>query len=218
MVGQRRADNISLAPPRIDEDWLSLIIGLAIFLLALAGLVNINLIGWVVTTAVWNNLGAALNTASATYRGLGGVGALVATYLALLAVLGAAALALKSEPEEICAGVHRCVLHRLCELDRRQLRELRRRHAGRAAEVRHHLVAEAQNEGGYIFALLAGLVIANVFPSFAENIKDAVRPELYIKIAIVILGGRLRRQPPPASLASRRRCCCAALPPSSKPI
>jgi uncharacterized membrane protein YadS len=32
-------------------------------------------------------------------------------------------------------------------------------------------------------------VIANVFPRFAEAIKDAVRPELYIKIAIVILGG-----------------------------
>jgi uncharacterized membrane protein YadS len=28
-----------------------------------------------------------------------------------------------------------------------------------------------------------------VFPRFAENIKDAVRPELYIKVAIVILGG-----------------------------
>ena len=45
------------------------------------------------------------------------------------------------------------------------------------------------NEGGYIFALLAGLVVANVFPRFAERIKDAVRPELYIKTAIVILGG-----------------------------
>jgi hypothetical protein len=32
-------------------------------------------------------------------------------------------------------------------------------------------------------------IIANVFPRFAETIKEAVRPELYIKIAIVILGG-----------------------------
>ena len=45
------------------------------------------------------------------------------------------------------------------------------------------------NEGAYIFALIAGLLIANVFPRFGEAIKDAVRPELYIKIAIVILGG-----------------------------
>ena len=45
------------------------------------------------------------------------------------------------------------------------------------------------NEGGYIFALIAGLIIANFFPRFAEAIKEAVRPELYIKVAIVILGG-----------------------------
>ena len=45
------------------------------------------------------------------------------------------------------------------------------------------------NEGGYIFALIAGLIIANFLPRFAEAIKEAVRPELYIKIAIVILGG-----------------------------
>jgi uncharacterized membrane protein YadS len=44
------------------------------------------------------------------------------------------------------------------------------------------------NEGGYIVALIAGLVIANVFPRFAEWLKEATRPELYIKIAIVILG------------------------------
>jgi uncharacterized membrane protein YadS len=45
------------------------------------------------------------------------------------------------------------------------------------------------NEGGYIFALLAGLIIANFLPRFAVAIREAVRPELYIKVAIVILGG-----------------------------
>ena len=44
------------------------------------------------------------------------------------------------------------------------------------------------NEGGFIVALMAGLVIANVFPRFAEWLNEAIRPELYIKIAIVILG------------------------------
>ena len=44
------------------------------------------------------------------------------------------------------------------------------------------------NEGGFIVALLAGLFIANFLPRFAEWLKEAIRPELYIKIAIVILG------------------------------
>lgn len=43
-------------------------------------------------------------------------------------------------------------------------------------------------EGGFIVALLVGLAIANIFPAFAERLRSAVRPELYIKIAIVILG------------------------------
>src|SRR5262249_61436094 len=45
------------------------------------------------------------------------------------------------------------------------------------------------NEGAYIFALVVGLLIANVFPRAADALTEAVRPELYIKIAIVILGG-----------------------------
>jgi uncharacterized membrane protein YadS len=44
------------------------------------------------------------------------------------------------------------------------------------------------NEGGFLIALVVGLIIANFFPRFAEWLKEAIRPELYIKIAIVILG------------------------------
>ena len=73
------------------------------------------------------------------------------------------------------------------------------------------------NEGGFIVALLAGLVIANFFPRFAEWLKEAIRPELYIKIAIVILGAA-SRSPRPAGSISHPRCCCAASPRSSRPI
>ena len=40
-------------------------------------------------------------------------------------------------------------------------------------------------------ALLVGLIIGNFFPRFAELMKAATRPELYIKTAIVILGALL---------------------------
>src|SRR5260370_24453582 len=89
--------------PLISEDWLSVIIGLVIFVLALAVLANVDLIGWVVTTSVWSNFGQALGTASMTYAPLGGAGALLATYVALLVVLRAAAVPLKAE-------VHKCAL------------------------------------------------------------------------------------------------------------
>ncbi|MEJ0071634.1 MAG: hypothetical protein WDO24_26125 [Pseudomonadota bacterium] len=45
------------------------------------------------------------------------------------------------------------------------------------------------NEGGFVVALIAGLIIANGFPRVARWLNEAIRPELYIKIAIVILGG-----------------------------
>jgi len=92
----RRADNVELAP-RLSEDWLSLIIGLFIFVLALAGIANVDLLGWVVTTSVWNDVGKALGPVSKSYASLGGFGALAATYVALLVLLSAAAVALKSD-------------------------------------------------------------------------------------------------------------------------
>jgi len=184
----RRADNVELAP-RISEDWLSLIIGLFIFVLALAGIANVDLLGWVVTTSVWSDAGKALGTVSKSYASLGGIGALFATYIALLVVLSGAAAALKTDIKRFALAFTAVFWIAYASWI-----------AGNFANFAAVTPAELQkfgiswslkltNEGAYIFALIVGLVIANVFLRFAEAIKDAVRPELYIKIAIVILGG-----------------------------
>jgi uncharacterized membrane protein YadS len=47
------------------------------------------------------------------------------------------------------------------------------------------------NEAGFIVALLAGLVVGNFFPRAAALMQPAIRPELYVKTAIVLLGGFL---------------------------
>ena len=175
--------------PRISEDWLSVVIGLVIFVLALAVLANVDLIGWVVTTSVWSNLGQALGTASKTYAPLGGVGALFATYAALLAVLSAAAVALNADVKRFVLAFTAVfwiayaswVVGSYANFAAASPAELQKFGIGWSLRL--------TNEGGFIFALIAGLIIANVFPRFAETIKEAVRPELYIKIAIVILGG-----------------------------
>ncbi len=46
-------------------------------------------------------------------------------------------------------------------------------------------------EGGFIVALIAGLLVGNFFPGLAKVMEAATRPELYIKTAIVILGALL---------------------------
>ena len=74
------------------------------------------------------------------------------------------------------------------------------------------------NEGGFIVALLAGTrhrqFLARVSPN---GCKEAVRPELYVKTAIVILGGFLGVTAAD-KLVSRRRSCSSASRRSSRPI
>jgi uncharacterized membrane protein YadS len=186
--GWTRADNVSLTP-RISEDWLSLIIGLAICVLASGLLAGSDLLGWVVTTSVWSAAGQALKATSAAYSLLGGAGALLATYIALLVVLGLAAVALNSDFKKFAVAFTAVFWIAYASWIVGNFANFA---AVTPAELQRFGISwslKLTNEGGYIFALLAGLIIANVFPRFADAIKDAVRPELYIKIAIVILGG-----------------------------
>lgn len=46
-------------------------------------------------------------------------------------------------------------------------------------------------EFGFIIALILGLIIGNFFPKLANLMKEAARPELYIKTGIVIMGAGL---------------------------
>jgi uncharacterized membrane protein YadS len=173
----------------LNEDWLAVILGLAIFVLALASLVHADLIGWVVSTSVWSDFGQALGPVSKTYASLGGAGALIATYAALTLVLTAGAAALKADVRKFALAFTAVFWIAYASWI-----------VGNYANFAAVTPAEQQkfgitwslkltNEGAYIFALIVGLIIANFLPRFARAIQEAVRPELYIKIAIVILGG-----------------------------
>ena len=173
----------------INEDWLAVVLGLAIFVLALAALVNFDLIGWVVTTSVWGNLGQSLKATSKGYASLGGVGALIATYVALTVVLSAAAAALKSDVKRFVLAFTAVFWIAYASWVIGNFAHFAAVTPAEQQKFGINWSLKLTNEGGYIFALIAGLIIANFFPRFAEAVKDAVRPELYIKVAIVILGG-----------------------------
>src|SRR5262245_25274234 len=173
----------------LSEDWLSVWIGLLVFVLALGVLAGTDILGWVVTTAVWNDASRALSPLSKGYAGLGGIGALFATYAALLVVMTAAAAALKADLKRFALGFTAVFwISYLCWI------------AGSYANFAVTTPADMQrfgiswslrltNEGGFIVALAAGLIVGNFMPGFAAWMKEAVRPEWYIKTAIVILGG-----------------------------
>src|SRR5436309_13484938 len=175
----------------ISEDWLSVWIGLLVFVLALGMLAGMDVLGWVVTTGVWTDLSKALNPVSKAYSALSGVSALIATYIALLVVMTAGAAALKADLKRFALGFTAVFwIGYLSWI------------AGSYANFAATTPADMQrfgiswslkltNEGGFILALIAGLVVGNFFPGFAAWMKEAVRPELYIKTAIVLLGGFL---------------------------
>jgi len=184
----RRADNVEIAP-QISEDWLSLIVGLLIFALALAGIANIDLLGWGVTTSVWTDVGKALAPVSKAYASLGGAGAILTTYVALLVILSVTVFALKSDLKRFALAFTAVFWIAYASWVVGSYANFA---AVTPADMQKFGVSwslKLTNEGGYIFALIAGLIIANFLPRFAESIKAAIRPELYIKIAIVILGG-----------------------------
>ncbi len=176
---------------RISEDWLALIIGLLIFTLALPGLFGIDLLGWAVTTSVWTDPAKALGTASKVYAGLGGPAAFLATFAALLAVLGAGAWALGADVKRFALAF--TVVFALAYTSW-VVGSFAHLAVVTPADLKKFGIdwsLKLTNEGGFIVALVSGLVIANVFPRFAEWLKEAIRPELYIKVAIVVLGGFL---------------------------
>jgi len=175
----------------MSEDWLSVWIGLLVFLLALGVLVGADILGWVVTTSVWIDVSKALAPVSKAYATLGGIGALIATYVSLLAILTAGAAALKADLKRFVVSFSAVFwISYLCWI------------LGSYANFAVTMPADMQkfgiswslkltNEGGFIVALIAGLIIGNFLPAVAESIKEAVRPEWYIKTAIVLLGGFL---------------------------
>lgn len=176
--------------PHLTEDWLALCTGLFLFFLSLAVLIKADLLGWVVTTSVWTKLPGALKPVSKAYAGLPGPAYLLFTFLFLLGLMSLGARGLGADVKRFVrafTGVF--LISYLCWM------------AGSWAYIAAtpdklksfgigwslNLTAEA----GFIVALIAGLLIGNFAPSVAAFLAEAIRPELYIKTAIVILGGYL---------------------------
>ena len=173
---------------QLTEDWLAVVIGLLVFGAALVSVSGTDLLGWAVTTSVYTDVTKALSPFAKAYAWLGGGGSLIATYLSILVVLSVGVATLGADVRKFALAFTAVFAIAYASWI-----------VGSYAYVAAVTPAEQQkfgidwslkltNEGGFIVALLSGIVIANFFPRFAEWLKEAIRPELYIKIAIVILG------------------------------
>src|SRR5213595_2460422 len=158
------------------EDWLAVVIGLLLFVLSLGVIGGADILGWVVTTSVCTDPSKALAPASKGFAQLGGIGALFATYVALLAIMTAGAAALRLDVKRFALGFTVAfALSYLCWIVGSQANlavttpaDLNKFGIGWSLKL--------TNEGGYIVALLAGLFIGNFVPRIAVWMKEAIRP------------------------------------------
>jgi uncharacterized membrane protein YadS len=175
----------------LSEDWLSLVIGLVIFVLAVGLLGGVDTLGWVVTTGVWTDLSTALAPASKAYAELGGIGSLIATYIGLLVLLTAGAAAMGVDVGRFIAAftVVFVISYASWIIGNHAHLALNTPDAMQKFGISWSL--RLTPEGGFVIALVVGLIVGNFLPGLASWMKEAIRPELYVKIAIVLLGGFL---------------------------
>jgi uncharacterized membrane protein YadS len=173
-----------------SEDWLSVWIGLFIFLLSLGVFVGADVLGWGVTTSVWTSPEKALAPVSKAYGGLSGLASLFVTYLFLLIVMTCGATALRVRIGRFIGGFTFVFwASYLCWFIGSWAYI-----AATSDKLKAFGIPWSLNltpEGGFLVALIAGLAVGNLFPGLVAATKDAIRPEWYIKTAIVILGGFL---------------------------
>jgi uncharacterized membrane protein YadS len=174
----------------LSEDWLSLWLGLFVFVLSLGIFINIDILGWGIKTSVWTDIFKSTSTVSKTYTGIPGVVSILLTYISLLLIIGIGLKTLNVDFKKfILPFTIIFFISYFCWL---------LGHYAHIAATSNSLekfgISWSLNltgEAGYIIALFAGLIVGNFFPKLVNRIKDATRPELFIKTAIVILGAGL---------------------------
>ena len=172
----------------MNEDWLAVWIGLGIFALSLGTLAGVDLLGWSVTTKVWTDMAKALAPVSDACAKLPGVVSLLATYLFLLAVMSLGAAALRADVRRFAGAFtavfwisYACwVLGSFAHIAAT---------SDKLAAFKISWSLQLTAEAGFIVALASGLIVGNFLPGCAGALREAIRPEWYVKTGIVLLGG-----------------------------
>lgn len=172
-----------------NEDRAALLIGSIIFLMAMAKIGGVDLLGWVVKTGMWvdNPMKA---WSPATKGMLPGYGALLASYVFVTGIL---AMGVKLMGANVGRFVRSFTVIFFIAMICYTL--------GANAYIAANPTQLAKQgipwalglstEAGLILALVVGIFISNFMPGLAESLKDACRPEMFVKIAIVIMGAEL---------------------------
>jgi uncharacterized membrane protein YadS len=172
------------------EDGLAVWLGLIVVVMALPAAAGVDLLGWLSAPQVWLEAGKAAQPISKAYSGLPAVVSLLATFGFFLALNGLGAYLLGLDLRRFLPAFSVIFWVSIsCWLIG---------HYGYIAQTPDKRAAMGiswslglTGEAGFIVALLAGLLIGNFLPGLAGWLKEAARPEWFIKTGIVILGASL---------------------------
>jgi uncharacterized membrane protein YadS len=218
----------------LSEDWLSLWLGLFIFILSLSSFQGYDLMGWGAKMGVWSDASKATQPVSIAYqtikgditkidgakitlkqsdgkeitvttkadpsslavgqkyeqKGISALASVAITFIAMLVIMGLGSMLIGADFKKFAIGFTLVFwFSYLCWFCG---------HFAYIAATKNQLPKfgigwslSMTGEFGFIIALAAGLIVGNFFPKLAAAMKEAVRPELYIKTAIVIMGAGL---------------------------
>ena len=175
----------------LTEDKLSLILGLFLFALSMLAFAGVDALGWSVKTNVWTvfDLNKIFSPATGTYK-ITGIESLLCTWVFLTAVLAVGTRFLGCNPGRF---ILRFTVVFFLSYGFFALGSYAVIAATPDTMAKFNLkwAMGLTSEAGFIVALLAGIFVGNFMPGFSTWLKEAVRPEMYIKIAIVVLGAEL---------------------------
>lgn len=170
------------------EDLIALILGLGIVGLALVAAWGVDLLGWSAGVQVWVDTAKLAKPIGAS-GGLGQWGALALTW-AVWTAIAALALRLTRGPLGfrtllVLGGLLASVM--VCWILGHE------GHLAATARDRAKLGMGSSmgltGEAGYLVSLALGLFVGNVFPGFVRRFDSILRADLWIKPAIVLVGG-----------------------------
>lgn len=173
-----------------NEDGWAVWLGLVIVALSLPAAAGIDTLGWVVRAGVWLDPSKAISPASKAYAALPGLASLGLTYLAVtcLVAVGARVMGFRLRHFLGAFTVIFWLSYGCWVMGHyAYIAQTPDKRAAMGLSWSMGLTGEA----GFIVALLAGLAIGNLMPRFAGWLKEASRPEWFIKTGIVILGATL---------------------------
>jgi len=174
----------------VSEDWLAFWLAMIIFLISLLAYTGIDPLGWVVKTEEWTDSSKAMIPTGKFYQALGlsGFASLILTYIFMAVIFSIGAVLMRINIVKFNIGFFFVFwLSYLCWFigHYAYFAATDAKKAGVAWSLK------LTGEGGFIFALLLGLIVGNFFRGFARFIGEALKAEFYIKTAIGLMGALL---------------------------